>query len=71
MRSFNGKNNASQINHKIKQIVNSFNSRNESMDSIRESRMGWRGTGVWQYSKYHSAEGVYTIGLGGPPVVGR
>jgi hypothetical protein len=71
MRSYNGKNLASQINSKIKETINSTNSRTESMDSIRESRMGWRGTGIWQYAKYHSTEGVYTIGIGGPPVVGK
>jgi hypothetical protein len=71
MRPNNGKNMASKIDSKIKSAISRYGSMNESADSIRDLRSGWRHTGALQYAKYHSTEGVYTIGMGGPPVVGR
>lgn len=40
-------------------------------DTVRESRAGYRGLGMFQLSKYYSAEGVHVIDIGGPPIAGR
>ena len=71
MRSRNGKNLASQIESKIKSAIGRHGSMSETIESVRDLRSGWRHTGILQYSKYYSTEGVYTVGMGGPPVVGR
>ena len=43
----------------------------ESSDTVRETRMGYRGTGFFQLERLYASEGVLTIGVGGPPVAGR
>jgi hypothetical protein len=43
----------------------------EVNDTVRESRAGYRGMGMFQLTKYYSAEGVYVIDIGGPPLAGR
>lgn len=43
----------------------------EVSDTVRESRAGYRGMGMFQFTKYYSAEGVHIIDIGGPPVAGR
>lgn len=40
-------------------------------DTIRESRAGFRNMGMFQLTKYYSAEGVHVIDIGGPPIAGR
>lgn len=45
--------------------------RRESQDNVRENRQGFRGTGMFQLTRYYSQEGLLVVDLGGPPVVGR
>lgn len=53
----------SEVDKKIKQA--------EVHDTVRESRMGFRGYGMFQLTKYYSSEGVHVIDVGGPNIVGR
>lgn len=71
MRSANGKNMASRIDARVNEAIDRKGARYETQSDVRDQRMGWRGTGILQYARYYSTEGVYSIGLGGPPVVGR
>ncbi len=52
-----------EIDRKIKQ--------QEVADTVRESRSGFRGFGMFQLRKLSSVEGFYIVGIGGPPVAGR
>lgn len=52
-----------EIDKKIKQT--------EVSDTVRESRSGFRGLGMFQFAKHYSAEGVYVVDIGGPPLAGR
>lgn len=56
---------------KVRNEVDKKISQTEVSDTVRESRQGYRGLGMFQLSKYYSSEGVYVMDLGGPPVVGR
>ena len=64
--------------NKGRQVIENVRSRNraemdkrEVQDSVRESRQGYRGTAMFQLTRYYSQEGLLVVNLGGPPVVGR
>jgi len=65
------RNKSKQLNERNKQQTSADMSMREVRDSVRESRMGYRGTGMFQLARYHSQEGVLVIGMGGPPTVGQ
>ena len=69
--SASGKNKARQINSNNKSRIRSEMSQREVQDSVRESRQGYRGTGMFQLTRYYSQEGLLVIDMGGPAVVGR
>lgn len=71
MKANNGKNLASKIESRLKDTISKHQAMNNSLATVRNLRTGWRNTGALQYVRYYSTEGVYTVGLGGPPVVGR
>lgn len=71
MRKNNSKNMASKIDSRIKDAISRQQAMVNTLETVRNSRVGWRNTGIFQYARYYSTEGVYTVGIGGPAVVGR
>lgn len=71
MKFSNSKNLSSKIDSKIKDSISKSLTKRENNTTSRDMRSGWRHTGIFQYARYYSTEGVYSVGLGGPPVVGR
>ena len=57
--------------NKIKNEVDKKIRQQEVSATIRESRQGYRGFGMFQLTKFYSAEGVHVVDVGGPAVVGR
>lgn len=43
----------------------------ENLYDVRNSRMGFRGCGLYQLSRYSTAEGVFIVDVGGSKVVGK
>lgn len=69
--SASGRNSARRINRKSKDIHQAEMNKGEVADSVRESRQGYRGTAMFQLTKYYAQEGLLIVNLGGPPIVGR
>lgn len=70
MSAFN-KNQSRRLRDGMKAENQAAMSRREVQDSVRESRQGYRGTAMFQMTRYYSQEGLLVVDLGGPPVVGR
>jgi len=66
-----GKTKAKEAGSRVKDLVNKRASQGEVGSSVRENRHGFRGLGIYQFSKFYSAEGVHVIDIGGPPLVGK
>mgnify|MGYP005850631863 CR=1 FL=1 len=66
-----GRNKGRQYYDNVKINNRSQITKQEVRDSVRESRQGYRGTGMFQTTRYYSQEGLLVINLGGPPIVGR
>lgn len=64
-------NKAKSAGSRIRETVDKAMSHAQVSSSIRESRHGYRGLGMFQLWKYYSSEGVHVIDIGGPPVVGK
>lgn len=62
---------AQKLHKQLEEKMSNRGSIEEVSSSIRESRQGFRGFGMFQLSKYYAAEGVHVIDIGGPPVAGR
>jgi len=71
MSSSSVRNNSRQIQDRAHQSNERQMTIREVQDSVRESRQGFRGTGMYQLSRYYSQEGLLVIGMGGPPTVGK
>jgi len=56
---------------KIRNEVDKKLRQTEVNSTVRESRQGYRGFGMFQLSKLYSAEGVHVVDIGGPAVAGR
>lgn len=69
--SASGRNSARKIQNRNKRANEAEMSKGEVADSVREARQGYRGTAMFQLTKYYAQEGLLVINLGGPPVVGR
>ena len=67
----NRRNSANKAWHSIKTEIDKKGNTSEAFDSVRESRMGYRSTGFYQLNRLFASEGVLTIGIGGPPIVGK
>lgn len=69
--SASGRNKGRQHFENVKAENRSQMSKREVQDSVRESRQGYRGTAMFQMTRYYSQEGLLVVNLGGPPIVGR
>jgi hypothetical protein len=69
--SASGRNKGRQIHSYQKAQRRAEISNNEVQTSVRESRHGYRGTAMFQTTRYYSQEGLLVVNLGGPPIVGR
>jgi len=69
--SASGRNSARSIQNKSKNRAEAEMNKGEVADSVREGRQGYRGTAMFQLTKYYAQEGLLVVNLGGPPVVGR
>ena len=57
--------------NKVRGEVDKRVRQSEVSDTVRESRAGFRGLGMFQMAKHYSSEGVYVVDIGGPPIAGR
>lgn len=69
--SASGRNSARSIQNKSKNRNEAEMSKSEVSDSVREARQGYRGTAMFQLTRYYAQEGLLVVNLGGPAVVGR
>lgn len=69
--SASGRNSARRIQNKNQRANEAQMNKREVADSVRESRQGYRGTAMFQLTKYYAQEGLLVVNLGGPAVVGR
>lgn len=68
--SASNRNKARSIKDGIRGNSRSDMRRRENRKDTRELRQGYRGTGMNQYWRYYSSEGLLVVDIGGPPIVG-
>jgi hypothetical protein len=69
--SASGRNKGRQVVENVRNRNRAEMDKREVQDSVREARQGYRGTAMFQLTRYYSQEGLLVVNLGGPPVVGK